>query len=107
MTTVTVTPNRNVRLRQSFQEGPPVAIAPVGTLQTGDPVLDAALALAVVTVRHRHTLGRRDYTYEAVNAAGQPFLGERDSEVVRLRAALAGTDCGIDAQRAAIEKVGG
>jgi hypothetical protein len=107
MTTGTVTINEHVRLRQSFTEGPPVAVAPVGTLETGDPVMDAALALAVVCVRHCQPRDRRDYVYEAVNPAGQPFLGEGDSEVVRLRAALAGTDCGIEAQRAALQAAGG
>lgn len=99
-----------VRLQQTFRVGAPVLIAPLDTVNTGDPVLDARLALAVILVQHAH-LNRsgRGYIYEALGADDEPILGEDDPVVMRLAAELKAhgrEPYGEDAQRAALAAAG-
>lgn len=70
------------RLRQLTPEGAHTAVAALDVLTTGDPLLDAQFALAVVAARHPA------YTYAAVDERGRPLTDEADPIVRQLRALL-------------------
>lgn len=70
------------RLRQLTPEGARTAVAALDIIPTGDPLLDAQLALAVVTTRHP------GYAYTAVDQHDQPLTDETDPVVRQLRALL-------------------
>ena len=70
------------RLRQLTPEGAHTAVAALDVLTTSDPLLDAQLALAVVTTRHP------GYTYAAVDEHDRPLTDETDPVVRQLRALL-------------------
>lgn len=70
------------RLRQLTPEGARTAVAALDVLTTGDPLLDAQLALAVVTTRHP------GYAYSAVDEHDRPLTDEADPVVRQLRALL-------------------
>ena len=70
------------RLRQLTPEGARTPVAALDVLTTGDPLLDAQLALAVVTTRHP------GYAYSAVDEHDRPLTDEADPVVRQLRALL-------------------
>ena len=70
------------RLRQLTPEGARTAVAALDIIPTGDPLLDAQLALAVVTTRHP------GYAYIAVDEHDRPLADETDPTVQRLTALL-------------------
>lgn len=70
------------RLRQLTEHGAHTAVAALDVIPTGDPLLDAQLALAVVTTRHP------GYAYAAVDQHDQPLTDETDPIVRQLRALL-------------------
>lgn len=104
------------RLRQLTPEGARTAVAALDVIPTGDPLLDAQLALAVVTTRHP------GYAYTAVDQNNQPLTDEADPvvqqltallqpEIGRLQAAIARGETPrpgveLEAQRAALAAIG-
>lgn len=70
------------RLRQLAPEGARTAVAALDVLTTGDPLLDAQLALAVVTTRHPA------HAYTALDQQDRPLTDESDPTVQRLAALL-------------------
>lgn len=104
------------RLRQLTPEGAHTAVAALDVLTTGDPLLDAQLALAVVTTRHPA------HAYTALDQHDRPLADESDPtvqclatllrpEITRLQAARARGDrvnpgAELEAQRAALAAIG-
>lgn len=70
------------RLQQLAPDGGRTRVAAVDIAQTGDPLLDAQLALAVVTARHPA------HAYIAVDDAGVKLADETDPTVQQLVALL-------------------
>lgn len=87
------------RLRQLTEHGTHTAVAALDVLPTGDPLLDAQLALAVVTTRHP------GYAYSAVDQHDRPLTDEADPVVRQLRALLEPEITRIREARARGEKV--
>lgn len=87
------------RLRQLAPEGARTAVAALDVLTTGDPLLDAQLALAVVTTRHPA------HAYIAVDEHDRPLADEADPTVQRLAALLKPEIHRLQAARARGDKV--
>ena len=109
MTTATL-PSRP-RLRRAFTGGGHLALAPTPgdppQIETRDEATAARLALALLITRHGTSRSAKyPYRYQAVDSGGNVLAAQGDETVLRLAAALRGTDCGEAAQHAALETVG-
>lgn len=100
------------RLRQLFPDGGHLDLSPApGThyATTQNPATAARLALALLIARHGTgpgTHSKTPYTYGAIGEHGQLLADQDDQHVRALAAALHGTDCGLEAQHAALAATG-
>lgn len=94
------------RVRQCYLDGSLLLVLSGPLLESGDLVVDARLAVAVVLARAKFLPGgERVYTYDAVDSGGVVLCREADAEVQELVVALAGSDCGLAAQAEALAAV--